>query len=158
MKTLTLVWAVGAIIPVLAGCHANATQEDSPPTTGVASQTTAEGKRPYALSISVSPAALKVGEKAEWNAAIAPEAPWVLKLETPLEVKLSACEGLSLEKTLLGKDEVVDPAAPIKTVRTVMVAKQKGACEVAANLSFFLCTDQVCQRFLDEARVSIRSE
>jgi hypothetical protein len=107
---------------------------------------------PYVLHLVATPEKVQCSKPEQFDLIIEPKAPWVLKTETPLAVTLSASPGLMLTKTELTSADIVDRATAAKTLRTGFTIATKGKHFIDASLSFFLCTPQICQRYLDQAR------
>jgi hypothetical protein len=123
----------------------------------------AEGEGPsaekgYTLTAAVDPTPPKKDARAAWQVTIAPKAPWVLKTTTPLTVTLKPSPTVKPEKATLKAEDIVDGTTEAKTVRTGFVATATGDASLDADLSFFLCTDQICQRFKDSVKVGFKVE
>lgn len=80
---------------------------------------------------------------------IEPKAPWVLKTTTPLAIALECTEGCTLEKPELNAKDIVDAKTSAKTVRSPLTV-QRGRHRLDGELSFFLCTDEICRRQTDD--------
>lgn len=75
--------------------------------------------------------------------------------EAPLEVSLKSDEALQLEKAKLGRGDANQPDDTTTELRTSFHARQNGTHTLAAELSFFLCTDTWCQRMTDRVETSV---
>ena len=121
----------------------------------------AQAEDPYQIKTEISPKTptIKTPESS-FSIIITPKAPWVLKMKTPLTIKLSASANLDIAKTTLGKKDVINPKSPAKELRTRFNATQPGKHFISTNASFFLCTPQICKRFTSEfqTNLNIRSE
>jgi hypothetical protein len=131
-----------SIALVLLSCVARATDNKNP--------------KPYQLHAGIIPSELKVEGPGRFELTITPEAPYLLKVETPFKVVLSASDGLQLAKTELTAKDFVDQKTPAKTVVGELVAKKKGEQQLTAELTFFLCTDEICQRFTDRVTTTVK--
>ncbi|MEK7705907.1 MAG: hypothetical protein AAB426_13175 [Myxococcota bacterium] len=110
---------------------------------------------PYELATGVVPSPLAAGGEGRVRLTITPHAPWVLKMVTPLKITLTPSTALTLAKTELGKDDVEDAISAAKTFGTAVKASSAGAHKVDAALSFFLCTDEICQRYETSATIAV---
>jgi hypothetical protein len=113
-------------------------------------------EKPYTLASVAEPSPIATGKPCAYQLSIAPKAPWVLKTETPLKVKLSASSGLTLAKSTLTWDDVVDAKSVAKAVKTGCQAKAAGQHKVDADLTFFLCTEEICQRYVDKVALPVQ--
>lgn len=113
-----------------------------------------EPAKEYRIELS-QPRAMTVGASTDCVLTITPSAPWVLKRETPFEAKLTASEGLKLGKSKLGAKDFVDPKTSAKSVKTACVASTAGSHTLSADLTFFLCTDEICKRMTDRLQASV---
>ncbi|OGQ78837.1 MAG: hypothetical protein A2289_11545 [Deltaproteobacteria bacterium RIFOXYA12_FULL_58_15] len=135
------IWTLALALSVIAGCTARAGEsvDDAEAT-----------KDPgYTIATVVAPAPVKKGTEAKLEITITPKAPWVLKTSTPLKINLAASAGVKLDKTTLKADDIANPDGTAKVVGTALTAESTGEKSIHGDLSFFLCTDQICQRFQD---------
>ena len=123
--------------------------------TARAAEDKAEKAKPYQLQVASEPATVAVGATAQYRLTITPQAPWVLKTTTPLKAKLKPSAGVSLAKTTLTAKEIVDPNSVAKTVATNFSATKSGAQRIAAEVSFFLCTEEICERNADTIDLAV---
>jgi hypothetical protein len=108
-----------------------------------------EKVKKYMLEARALPAPVHKDTEASFTLTITPRSPWVLKTTTPLRVNLTASDGIELEKSKLDAKDIVDPKADAKSIRTAFTAKSPGEQSIAAKLTFFLCTDEICRRYKD---------
>ena len=113
-----------------------------------------EGK-PYQLTTVALPAPLHVGKDCQYRLEIAPKAPWVLKPSTPLKVQLSATAGLKVAKPVLSGKDLTPVEGRGQAVASACEAVGTGAQRVDAQISFFLCTDEICRRHEDQIPLAI---
>ncbi len=123
----------------LAGCSARA--ENAP------------AAKSYTLAAAVTPPAPKVNEAGQWTLTITPTPPWVLKVETPFTATLKPSPGVTVDKSSLRAADFVDPKSAAKSLRTGFVASSAGDHVITTELTFFLCTDEICQRQKDSVAV-----
>jgi hypothetical protein len=99
----------------------------------------------YTVQASASPAALKVGESGKLSVTISPKTPaWHVHPQAPLKIRIEAPPGLRVERTELGRKDVVDAKAEAPRFETAFVAAAAGAQEAKANVDFFICSDDAC--------------
>ena len=137
-----------AITLVALGCTAESTPADA-----ATHQST--GKE-YSIEVSLAPKTPKAGEEARVVITITPEAPYVLKTTTPMKIQLECTEGCSLDKDQLTAKDITDPNSKAKAVATELTAKP-GKHRLDGDLSFFLCTDEICARKTDDLTVSFEA-
>jgi hypothetical protein len=142
MRRLILVGCLWLLVMAV-GCSARA--EDKKPE-----------DKPYTLTTAAEPSPVATGKPCAYQLSIAPKAPWVLKTATPLKVKLAATAGLKLDKSALTWDDVVDAHSEVKAVRTGCLGAAKGEQKVDADLTFFLCTEEICQRYADKVALPVQ--
>lgn len=111
--------------------------------------------KPYVLAPNANPAPVAVGKPCNYQIAIKPVAPWVLKNSTPLKVKLATTEGLKVGKDTLTAADLVEDQSKAKAVATSCEGLKPGINSVNADLSFFLCTEEICQRYTDTTQLSV---
>lgn len=90
-----------------------------------------------------------------FSITIIPIEPWVLKMKTPLKIALSVSQNLQITKTTLGKEDVVNPKSNAKKFKTTFSSTLPGKHFISANASFFLCTPEICKRFIDEIHTDL---
>lgn len=109
----------------------------------------------YQLSASVVPAPLPMGATGTYTLTVLPEPPWVMKAETPIDCVLKPAAGLAVEKARLSNKDLVDPKATAKSVTTRVTGKTAGRHALEAEISFFLCTQDLCKRSRDVVRIEV---
>lgn len=132
-----MLWS-SVVLSALVGCNVRAGEELSTPS---AAQEI-EGKN-YRVQLALE------GKDTAVKITITPTAPWVLKTSTPLAIGLECTEGCTVGKSELNASDIVDPNADAKTVRTTLRAAP-GHHRLDGELSFFLCSDEVCKRQSDD--------
>ena len=101
----------------------------------------------YDVSVNTTPASPKVGDSIQYNITITPIEPQVLKVETPFKTSLSATAGLKLEQEKFASKDFVDPKTAAKSLQTKAKVLASGKQAITAEMSFFLCTKEICQRY-----------
>ena len=117
----------------------------------------AQESPPYAIEFSISPKAVDQAG-AELKLTIAPKNGWVLKKQTPFKVTLSPSDGIRLGQSTFDSKDFTDPEAKSKTIGTKIQRESPGPKKISANLSFFLCSAEICQRFTDKAELSFSAK
>lgn len=140
MRTLTLC--------ALLATACNARAETAEP----ASVTQDSGPQ-YTVNVALDPVSPKSGEDATVTITITPLAPWVLKTTTPMKVTLECTDGCAVDKDKLTAKDIVDPKSEPKSVATTVKASS-GAHRIDGDLSFFLCTDEICKREKDDVTLT----
>ncbi|MEE8408615.1 MAG: hypothetical protein V3T05_03325 [Myxococcota bacterium] len=114
----------------------------------------------YSISTATLPEAITTGSDAEFKLTITPNAPWVLKTTTPLKIILEASDGIALVKKKFSNKDIVDEKSDeesdAKSVKAPFKANARGQQKINADLTFFLCTEEICQRYTDEAELSLQ--
>jgi hypothetical protein len=112
--------------------------------------------KPYTVVATILPSEVKVGASAKLEIAVAAQAPYHIKAETPFRAALTPSAGLQIAKAELDAHDFVDAKAETKTAACALTAKQPGAQQVRAELTFFLCTEEMCQRFQEQTVANVR--
>jgi hypothetical protein len=109
----------------------------------------------FTIVAATDPATVKTTADANFTITITPTPPWVLKAETPLKVTLAPSEGVEVATAVLTAKHL-DTATG--SVRTGLAAKRTGQHTVAADMSFFLCKEDICQRFRHALKARFTAE
>jgi hypothetical protein len=88
-----------------------------------------------------------LGEPGRCSFTIRPHLPWTLTPNTPFVGSVTATAGLELLKAKLTSKDFADMKPADKTLIIPFNVHELGTQRVTTELSFFLCTEQVCQRF-----------
>ncbi|MEO1173134.1 MAG: hypothetical protein AAFX94_13950 [Myxococcota bacterium] len=134
------------LVLTAAACNAHAESADP---TSISPGTGPE----YSVDVALNPTSPKSGESAEVTITITPVAPWVLKTTTPMKITLECTSGCSVDKTKLTAKDIVDPDTQPKSVSTSVKAAA-GTHRIDGDLSFFLCTEEICKREKDDVTLS----
>lgn len=113
-------------------------------------------KDDYELDVSGTTEELKPGEAGRFSLVIRPKNGTKVHPQAPLEVKLKATAGLEVEKPKLSRKEIANPGEPAPELKTGVRAIREGDQAIEADVSFFLCTDEWCQRMTDRVNVPIK--
>jgi len=105
----------------------------------------AEAASAYTLDTAASTGSVKVGDPGKLVLVIKPKAPtWHVHPQAPLKIRFEAPAALKLEKTDLGRKDVVDPKAVEPRFETAFVASAAGPQQARAVVDFFICSDAAC--------------
>lgn len=156
---------VAASVLLLAACAEKSAPESAPaPGTpaapaapaapGSAKASIDNPKSLYTLASEATPQ-VKAGEAGRLTLAVKPNPGAKVKPETPFKTKLSATAPVELAKTELAyaDNTRVEGNGPVFEVP--FTAKAPGAGEVAADMVFFVCTDEACVRTTEQVRLPV---
>lgn len=108
----------------------------------------AEEAKPYAVAFTAQKT-VKVGSAGQCDLTITPAEGYVLKTVTPFKGKLSAPAAIALSKDTYAAKDFVDAKAFAKTITAKFTAKAAGDAAIKADLTFFICNDELCKRYKD---------
>lgn len=117
-----------------------------------ASASSADDKK-YDLQMSVSKSLLKKGEEGTVTITISPREGFELKTATPFKALLVGSQTLELSRTTFNNKDFADPKAAAKSVQSSFIPAQTGQQSISADLTFFICNDELCERLKDQAKV-----
>ncbi len=109
----------------------------------------------YEISVTADPTPVHKDGPATYLLTITPKGEWVMKKETPFKATLGADANIELDKAAFNNKDFKDPDAPAKSITTSFTASAAGAKAIKAVLSFFLCTEKICQRHKDEVELKL---
>ena len=115
-----------------------------------------ESDKPYVLAPVAEPAPVATGKPCQYKLSITPKAPWALKTSTPLKVKLAATPGLKLGKHVLTWQDATESQGDARAVQAGCEGVSAGQQTVDADVSFFLCTEEICQRHVDKVTLPVQ--
>ena len=113
-------------------------------------------EKDYSVLVETAPADLAQNGTGILTVTVKPKAPWALKVTTPFEANLTATAGVELGKPKLTSKDFVDPKATDKQVAAPFSVKAGGAQAIHTALNFFLCTEQVCQRYKEAIETKLQ--
>ena len=115
--------------------------------TGAAHAATAqaEGEK-YSIAV-VAPDDLKAGASGTYKLTITPKEGYQLKVETPFKAELTSPTGVKIARDKFGNADFDDPKTAHKSVSTAITPSKSGENHVVADVSFFICNDELCERF-----------
>lgn len=102
-----------------------------------------------------APATVKAGEQGKLTLAVQPKDGVRVKPETPFKAKLSTTAPVELAKTELGYTDHarVEKGGPVFEVP--FEGKAAGSGQIAADMTFFVCTDEACVRTTEQVDVPV---
>jgi hypothetical protein len=89
---------------------------------------------------------------------ITPKGKQTLKTTTPFKAMVKGSEGVTPAKEKYTAKDFVDEKAPAKTIETAFTPSKAGEGTVNANLTFFLCTDEICKRYKADAACGFKAK
>src|SRR4051812_19166099 len=111
----------------------------------IAGETADEGARAYKIE-TTSSLKLKKGEKADAHVTIVPRSDAHVSPDAPLSMALSTGPSLQLAKTKLGRTDGTATSEKGVDFRIPVTAAATGKDEVKGQLTFFICTEKLCER------------
>jgi hypothetical protein len=114
-----------------------------------------DAARGYLIETGDSTASLATGERGKLVLVIRAQGSWHVDPRTPLKVDLVAPAGLQLEKTRLGKKDVVDPKSESPRLEAPFTAAAAGRHDVRAKLDFFVCSADACVKQVREVAIPV---
>ncbi|HWE25853.1 MAG TPA: hypothetical protein VG496_18075 [Myxococcales bacterium] len=106
----------------------------------------ADAAKAYRIETSQAPLKVKRGEKGEAKVTVVPRSDAHVSPDAPVSVTVSAGPALDLPKQKLGRPEAKPTEAKGVEFDVPFVGKQSGKDELRAQVSFFICTEKVCER------------
>ena len=89
---------------------------------------------------------------------ITPKGKQTLKTSTPFKAMVKGSDGVAVSKDKYTAKDFVDEKTPAKTIKTEFTASKAGEGTVNADLTFFLCTDEVCKRYKAAAACGFKAK
>lgn len=149
LQTLSVRLLLGSAI--LLGSSIAAAAEDAKPAPKKEKATADD----YALDLQNTTKTLALNTDGTFSLVIRAKNGTKLHAQAPLEVSIRSGDALQLEKQKLGRGDAVKTESQETELRTTFRARQRGSHPIAAELSFFLCTDAWCQRMTDRIELSV---
>ncbi|MEM6730910.1 MAG: hypothetical protein AAF658_05105 [Myxococcota bacterium] len=132
---------------------ANATGPELSGDSPAAVATRQSSGKEYSIAVQLAATQVKSGDPTAVTITITPQAPWVLKTTTPMKIQLECTDGCDITKARLSAKDIDDAEASAKSVKTQLKASS-GKHRLDGDLSFFLCTDEICKRQTDDLTLS----
>lgn len=137
-----------AVLAVALGCTSESSSADA--------ATRQSSGKSYRIDVNLASEKPEAGKHTEVVITITPEAPYVLKTSTPMKIALECTDGCELEKKKLSSKDIKNPKSEAKAVVTKLTATS-GKHRLDGEMSFFLCTDEICMRQTDDLTVAFEA-
>jgi hypothetical protein len=115
----------------------------------------ADAAKAYQIETSQAPLKVKRGEKGQAKVTVVPRSDAHVSPEAPLSVTVSAGPGLELPKQKLGRPDAKATDAKGVEFEVPFVGKQAGKDELKAQVTFFICTEKLCERQKREVALAV---
>jgi hypothetical protein len=106
----------------------------------------AEAAKAYTIETSQSPLKVKKGQTGQAKVTVVPRSDAHVSPEAPLSMTVSAGSALELPKQKLGRADAKATEAKGVEFDVPFVGKQAGKDELKAQVTFFICTEKLCER------------
>lgn len=120
-------------------------------------ETDAHADAAKAYKIETSPSSLKIkkGEKGQAKVTVVPRSDAHVSPEAPLSVTVSAGPALELPKQKLGRPDAKATEGKGVEFEVPFVGKQQGKDLLQAQITFFICTEKLCERQKREVALAV---
>jgi hypothetical protein len=106
----------------------------------------AEAAKAYRIETSQSPLKIRKGETGQAKVTVVPRSDAHVSPEAPLSMTVSAGPLVELPKQKLGRPDAKATDAKGVEFDVPFVGKQAGKDELKAQVTFFICTEKLCER------------
>ena len=106
----------------------------------------ADAAKAYRIETSQVPLKVKRGEQGQAKVTVVPRSDAHVSPDAPVSVTVSAGPALELLKTKLGRPDAKTTQAKGVEFDVPFVGKQSGKDELHAEVTFFICTEKLCER------------
>jgi hypothetical protein len=106
----------------------------------------ADAAKAYRIETSQVPLKVKRGEQGQAKVTVVPRSDAHVSPDAPLSVTLSSGPALDLPKQKLGRPDAKPTDAKGVEFEVPFVGKQPGRDELRAQVTFFICTEKLCER------------
>ena len=124
---------------------------------GASSLALASEAKPYSVAFTAKET-VKVGAPGQCDLTITPAEGHVLKTVTPFKGKLTAPASVALTQDTYAAKDFLDAKAFAKTISAKFTAKEAGESSIKADLTFFICNDELCKRYQDATSCATKAE
>ncbi|HKC59594.1 MAG TPA: hypothetical protein VKB92_05860 [Myxococcales bacterium] len=115
----------------------------------------ADAAKAYKIETSQAPLKVKKGEKGKAKVEVVPRSDAHVSPDAPLSVTVSAGPALDLPKPKLGRTDAKPTGAKGVEFEVPFVGKQPGKDELKAQVTFFICTEKLCERQKREVALAV---
>jgi hypothetical protein len=115
----------------------------------------ADAAKAYTIETSQGPLKVKKGETGQAKVTVVPRSDAHVSPEAPVSVTVSAGPGLELPKQKLGRPDAKATDAKGVEFQVPFVGKQQGKELLQAQVTFFICTEKLCERQKREVALAV---
>ena len=115
----------------------------------------ADAAKAYKIETSQGPLKVKKGETGLAKVTVVPRSDAHVSPEAPLSVTVSAGPALELPKQKLGRPDAKATDAKGIEFEVPFVGKQQGKDLLQAQVTFFICTEKLCERQKREVALAV---
>ena len=115
----------------------------------------ADAAKAYKIETSQGPLKVKKGETGQARVTVVPRSDAHVSPDAPLSVTVSAGPALELPKQKLGRPDAKETAGKGVEFDVPFVGKQSGTDELKAQVTFFICTEKLCERQKREVALAV---
>ena len=117
-----------------------------------------DAAKAYKIETSQAPLKVKRGETGQARVTVVPRSDAHVSPDAPLSVTVSAGPALELPKQKLGRPDAKPTEAKGVEFDVPFVGKQAGKDELKAQVTFFICTEKLCERQKRDVTVPVTVE
>ena len=117
-----------------------------------------DAAKAYRIETSRPPLKVKKGAKGEARFTVVPRSDAHVSPDAPLSVTVTAGPALELPKAKLGRTDARPTEAKGVEFEVPFVGKQAGKDELKAQVSFFICTEKLCEKQKREVALAVEVE
>jgi hypothetical protein len=115
----------------------------------------ADAAKAYKIETSQGPLKIKKGETGQARVTVVPRSDAHVSPDAPVSVTVSAGPALELPKQKLGRPDAKATVAKGVQFDVPFVGKQAGNDELKAQVTFFICTEKLCERQKREVALAV---
>jgi len=115
----------------------------------------ADAAKAYKIETSQGPLKVKKGETGQARVTVVPRSDAHVSPDAPLSVTVSAGPALELPKQKLGRPDAKATEAKGVEFDVPFVGKQAGTEQLKAQVTFFICTEKLCERQKREVALAV---
>jgi len=115
----------------------------------------ADAAKAYKIETSQAPLKVKKGQQGQAKVEVVPRSDAHVSPDAPLSVTVSAGPALDLPKPKLGRTDAKPTGAKGVEFEVPFVGKQPGKDELKAQVTFFICTEKLCERQKREVALAV---
>ena len=115
----------------------------------------ADAAKAYKIETSQAPLRVKKGETGQAKVTVVPRSDAHVSPEAPVSVTVSAGPALELPKQKLGRPDAKATEAKGVEFDVPFVGKQAGKDLLQAQVTFFICTEKLCERQKREVALAV---